>query len=89
MCNFISAISFDKKIFNSYKLHKEVYELVREKFSSPSQLTIKAIKRVCDSYKINKNNIHSFNKYSSIEYDARMLTWKGLSEASLSTLEKE
>ena len=88
ICNYISVIAFEKQIFNRFNLQKEVYNIVRKEFNIPSQLTIRAIKRVCDSYKINKEDIHKFRKYSSIEYDARMLTWKGLSEASLSTIEK-
>ena len=88
ICNYISVIAFENQLFNKYKLHKEVYNLVREKFKTPSQLTEKAIKRVSDSYKINKDDIHKFKKYSSIEYDARMLTWKNLEQVSVSTLKK-
>ena len=88
ICNYISIIAFEKKTFNKVNLQKEVYNIVRKEFNTPSQLTLHAIRRVCNSYKINKDDIHKFKKYSSVEYDVRMLTWKNLEQVSLCTLEK-
>ncbi|MHB1565084.1 MAG: hypothetical protein ACYCXP_13560, partial [Leptospirillum sp.] len=44
------------------------------------------IAKVSDSYKPEKESLHSFRKYSAMEYDKRLLSFKSLSHASIATI---
>lgn len=76
-CNYISKHAFKEKKFNQVKLHHVVYYNVRELYKLPSQLTIRAISKVSDSYKIDKKTQHEFKIRGAITYDPRLLTYKG------------
>lgn len=86
-CNFISQLAFEKKIFNKVKLQQECYYEVREKFVLSSQFVIRAISKVTESYKANKKTLHTFKPTGAIVYDQRLLSYKGLENASLLTME--
>jgi len=81
--NWVSEVAFSKKIFSKFKLQKEIYYELREKFSLPAQYAIRVISRVCESYKINKLVEHKFDKHSSVEFDARILNWRRLDSISI------
>ncbi|MHB1758270.1 MAG: transposase [Leptospirillum sp.] len=49
-------------------------------------MVIRAIAKVSDSYRTEKKTLHSFKKHSAMEYDKRLLSFKSLSHASLSTI---
>ena len=82
-CNWVSEVAFSKKIFSKFKLQKEIYYELREKFSLPAQYAIRVISRVCESYKIDKLVEHKFDKHSSVEFDARILNWRRLDSISI------
>lgn len=84
-CNYISEQAFKEKKFNQVKLHHVAYYKVREKFKLPSQLTIRAISKVVDSYKPNKKVQREFRLHGAITYDPRLLTYKG-NKISICTL---
>ncbi len=86
-CNWVSKYCFDNKLFSKSNVHKKIYKKLREKFDLPSQIAIRIIGRVCDSYKINKNVLHVFKKNSSIEYDLRSLSWNKLESISILSTE--
>lgn len=86
-CNRISEIAFEKKIFNKVGIQKECYYDIREQFGLSSQMVIRAIAKVAESYKTDKKTIHTFNLKGSIIYDERILSFKGLEFASILTLE--
>ena len=88
VCNYISGIAFAKTLFDRKSLHKEVYYYVRKKFDFPSQLTVKAIGRVLDSYKLDKKVERKFKRKSSVEYDERILNWNNMETISMATLGK-
>jgi IS605 OrfB family transposase len=86
--NFISEFAFANSIYNKYDLQKQLYRTIRDKFNLPSQFAIRAIARVADSYKLDKKVQRKFKKHSSVEYDARLLSWKKLEIISIATLSK-
>jgi len=86
-CNWVSQYCFDNKLFYKSNLHKKIYNKLREKFDLPSQIAVRVIGRVCDSYKINKNVLHVFKKNSSVEYDKNCLSWKKLESISIKSTE--
>jgi len=86
-CNYISEQAFKEKRFNQVKLHHVVYYSVRERFLLPSQLVVRAISKVSDSYKLDKKTQREFKLRGSVTYDPRILAYK-LNNVSISTLEK-
>ncbi len=86
-CNWVSQFCFYNKLFSRSKVHKNIYKELREKFDLPSQIAVRIIGRVCDSYKINKNVLHIFKKNSSVEYDKNCLSWIKLESISILSIE--
>ena len=75
ICNEISKLAFEKKNFNKFSLHKEIYHQVKEQFNAGSQQVVRAIGKTCDTYKKQVAKQTKFKKYSAVPYDARMLTF--------------
>ena len=90
-CNEIAETCFIEKSASKFNIQKLVYHKVREKFGLSAQLTIRAIAKTCEAYKINKKVQPIFKKHGSITYDSRILTFKGLGsdfpQVSLTTLD--
>lgn len=91
-CNHIAETCFQQQSASKFVIQKLVYHEVREKFNLSAQLTIRAIAKTCEAYKLNKKVKPNFKKYGSITYDQRILTFKGLHDlkypqVSLTTLE--
>lgn len=83
-CNYISNIAFTNKIFNAFQLHKLCYYDTRNKFKLSAQLTVRAISKVCESYKVNKKILHTFKEQGAIVYDQRILSIKNNQASILS-----
>jgi len=75
-CMAISEIAWERKIFNQFKIHKEVYHLFKPKFNLSSQVLVRCISKVCDAYKPDKRTKRHFKLLGSITYDNRILTYK-------------
>jgi IS605 OrfB family transposase len=78
VCNDISNIAFKNQEFRKYHVHKLVYHEIKDKFKNcSSQLIVRAIDVVSNTYKIKRNKFpNKFNKLSSVVYDDRVLTFK-------------
>ncbi|WP_142300501.1 RNA-guided endonuclease InsQ/TnpB family protein [Bacillus paralicheniformis] len=85
-CNRISKISFENKTYSKIKIQKICYYDVREEFKLPAQLVIRAIAKVAETYKINKKTFHEFRLDGAVIYDERILSFKGIECASISTM---
>ena len=68
-CNFVAERAFVLKLRNKYKLHKVVYRELRESFGLSSQLAIRIISKVVESYKPDKKPW--FKPFWAIQYDQR------------------
>jgi len=89
-CNYISEHAWETKTFRQYDLHKLVYYDIRERFSLPAQMTVRAIAKVADAYKIHKRCKRVFKPLGSIAFDVRNLSWRTRTEPptiSISTVE--
>ncbi|MCX6642183.1 MAG: transposase [Candidatus Bathyarchaeota archaeon] len=86
-CNHIAETVFALHSANKVEIHKTVYYPVREHFGLSSQLTVRAISKVCEAYKRDKSIKPEFRLDGAIVYDQRILSWKGLEKVSLITLE--
>jgi IS605 OrfB family transposase len=75
-CNFVSETAFTEHIFGQIKLHHLCYYAIREKFGLSSQMAVRVIGKVSDSYKTEKKHLHTFKPHGAIVYDQRILTFK-------------
>ena len=94
-CNQISAVAFDNQCFNRTKLHKLTYYPVREDFGLKSQMTIRAIGKVVDAYKVKAQKAKGpidtqriFRLKGAVAFDCRMVSFD-LSSDSVSILTLE
>lgn len=86
-CDFIAERAFAERSANKVKLQKLVYADVRERFSLSAQMAIRAIAKVCEVYKRDRKIKPTFRPLGAIAYDQRILSWKGLDQVSLLTLD--
>jgi IS605 OrfB family transposase len=83
VCNAISDVAWEKKIFNNFKLHHEVYHAYKATFKLSSQMLIRQIAKVADVYKLDKKTKRTFKPLGSIAYDSRIMTYKPSNVVSL------
>lgn len=86
-CDAIAGVAFDRRLANKIALQKLVYYDVRERFGLSSQLTVRAIAKVVEAYKRDKAIRPRFRPHGAVCYDQRIMSWKGIEEVSLLTLE--
>lgn len=85
-CNEISKRCFEKKIWGQYKIHHETYYSIKGSFKLSSQMVVRCISKVADSYKLDRKVQRTFKPFGSIAYDSRVLTYKQ-SEVSIWTID--
>jgi putative transposase len=85
-CNFVAEKAFSLKLANKYKLHKEVYREVREKFNQSSQFAVRIIGKVVEVYKRDKTTRPKFRELGAIQYDQRN-SRIGIDRISIMTLQ--
>lgn len=86
-CNSISKAAFSSKTYNKVKLQHLLYYDIRKEYGLSAQLAIRAISKVVESYKVERNALHEFDEHGAIVYDQRILSFIGLDKASLNTVE--
>src|SRR6266516_2205507 len=86
-CNAIANVAFAEQLANKFELQKLVYADIRKRYGLSSQLTIRAISKVVDSYKRDKSIQPTFKREGAVTYDERVMAFKGLTEVSLLTLQ--
>lgn len=86
-CNFISVFAYKKRIFGKIALQKQIYYVIREKYNLSSQMVVRALGKVAESYKVDKKCIHEFDLHGAIVYDQRILTVKTADLISILTLD--
>jgi putative transposase len=82
-CNVLSQKAWDTQTFRAYDLHKLAYHQTRADFALPSQLSVRAIAKVADSYKTDGSQLHTFGPRGAVVFDARCFKMKGVSSAFL------
>ena len=86
-CDYISDVAFENKAFGQIKLHHLTYYEIRKQFGLASQMAIRAIGKVVESYKVERKVKHTFYPFGAIVYDSRILKFKFPDKISISTLE--
>ena len=74
-CNYISEQAWEHRTFRQFSIHKLTYYDVREQFKLASQMTVRAISKVANGYKVDRHVQRSFRPMGAIDYDNRILSW--------------
>ncbi|NJO83098.1 MAG: IS200/IS605 family element transposase accessory protein TnpB [Blastochloris sp.] len=82
-CNYISDVAWQTRTFGKFALQKLCYQDVRDIFGLSAQVVIRALAKVGDAYKLDKQAKRAFRPLASIAYDDRILSWN-LHEPSVS-----
>lgn len=82
-CNYISNVAWETRTFGKFALQKLCYQDVREAFGLPAQMTVRALAKVGDAYKLDKQAKRMFRPRASIAYDDRILSF-ALPDSSIS-----
>ncbi|HEY9152053.1 MAG TPA: transposase [Anaerolineales bacterium] len=75
-CQFVSDTAWETKTFRQYDLHHKCYQAIREQFNLSAQVTVRAIAKVADAYKLDRKTKRNFKPTGSIAYDDRILSWR-------------
>ena len=76
-CNYISERAFETKTFGRIRLHHLVYYDVRERFGLSAQITVRAIGKVVDAYKVGKKDKkREFSLTGGFPFDRKNVTIK-------------
>lgn len=86
-CNFISVFAYKNKTFGKIGIQKELYYEIREKFGLSAQMTVRAVGKVAESYKVDRKVLHEFDSHGAIVYDQRILSYKSADTISILTLD--
>ncbi len=86
-CNFISIFAFQKKIFGKIGIQKELYYEIRDRYGLSAQMTVRAVGKVAESYKVDRKTLHEFDPHGAVVYDQRILSYKSADTISILTLD--
>lgn len=86
-CNFISIFAYKKRTFGKVGIQKELYYEIREKFGLSAQMTVRAVGKIAESYKVDKSCIHEFDPRDAMVFDQRILSYKAADVISILTLD--
>ncbi|CCH54481.1 transposase, IS605 OrfB family [Fibrisoma limi BUZ 3] len=75
VCNALSDWAWEKKKFKQFELHRERYYPTKETCQLSSQVIIRCISKVADSYKLDKSRKRIFRLTGAVAYDSRILTY--------------
>lgn len=74
--DWISRRAFESVTFRQFDLHHLVYREVRKRFGLSAQMTVRAIAKVADAYKLDRNRRRSFRSHGAVAYDDRIFSFK-------------
>jgi IS605 OrfB family transposase len=74
-CNSISDLAWNTRTFGKFALQKLCYQQVREQFGLSAQMTVRALAKVGDAYKLDMQTRRTFRPLASIAYDDRILSF--------------
>lgn len=84
--NHVAEFAFEHRTANKIRLQGMAYGELREKFGLSSQMAVRAIAKACEAYKRDKTIMPTFRPLGAVQYDQRILSWKGRDRVSILTL---
>lgn len=82
-CQYVGELAFQHHLANKIALQPMVYQELRLRFGLSSQMAVRAISSACESYKTNKEVAPHFEASDPMILDARLMSFKGLTDVSL------
>jgi putative transposase len=82
-CDYISSVAWETRTFGKFALQTLCYQHVREQFGLSAQMVVRALAKVGDAYKLDKQTKRTFRPLASIAYDDRILSF-ALPDSSIS-----
>lgn len=86
-CNDIAGTAFEHRMANKIELQPLVYYDIRQRFGLSAQMCIRAISKVSEAYKRDREKRPSFRAHGAMTYDERILSFPRVDRASLLTLD--
>ena len=86
-CNDIAVTAFAQRSANKVELQKLVYYDIRERFGLSAQMCIRAISKVSEAYKRDREKRPTFRAHGAMTYDERILSFPRVDRVSLLTLD--
>jgi putative transposase len=83
--NYVADKAFNLKLTNKYKLQKEAYRQIRERFGLTAQFAVRIISKVIEAYKRDRTIKPVFRELGAIQYDQRN-SKVGIDRVSIMTL---
>ena len=84
--NRVAEIAIEQRTANKVRLQALVYGELRETFGLSAQMAVRAIAKTCEAYKRDKTIKPTFRPLGAVQYDQRILSWKGRDRVSILTL---
>ena len=84
-CDALAGVAFANRCANKVELQKLAYHDIRRDFGLSAQMTVRAIAKVVEAYKLDKDIQTTFRPHGAIVYDQRILSWKGADRVSILT----
>jgi len=82
-CNYLASLG---KHTNKYELQRIAYRELRERYGLSAQMAVRAISKVVETWKTHPESTPKFRLRGSMQYDQRILSFKGLDRVSIATL---
>jgi len=82
-CNYLASLG---KHTNKYELQRIAYREIRERYGLSAQMAVRAISKVVETWKTHPESTPKFRLRGSMQYDQRILSFKGLDRVSIATL---
>lgn len=86
-CNDIAGTAFEHRMANKIELQKLVYYDIRERFGLSAQMCIRAIAKVAEAYKRDREKRPALRAHGAMTYDERIFSFPRIDRASLLTLD--
>ncbi len=74
-CSAISRVAWQTHTFGKFALQRLCYQDIRTSFRLSAQMTVRALAKVGDSYKLDRTAERTYRPHGSIAYDDRILSW--------------
>ena len=87
-CDALAAVAFANRCANKVELQKLAYHDIRRDLGLGAQMTVRAIAKVVEVYKRDKDIQPTFRPHGAIVYDQRILSWKGADRVSGAILQR-
>jgi len=86
-CNYISQLAFEHHTAGQVKLQHLAYRYLREHYGLSAQMAVRCVGKVVEVYRRDKSKLHIFKPHSAMVFDSRILSFKGLDNVSILTLQ--